>query len=387
MALAALVLLEIRTYAMQCFGYTTQTAPASHHKPKTYVDRAHTRFDPIRGFRGEEGETRIVRTYNREIIFDSRFHTNHEGFITRQEFTPKKRPGTFRVIVLGDSFSAAGYLNVPWPDRATAALANQGVEFYNFSQDPSDLTPKHRIFFSEVVPRYEFDAVIIPIYDLQRQFRMAVIEPQGETVFLRQFSNSIPKDAEAAREATAVPIMRIRSDAQIDRAIAELTAFHWIKPYPYASEFLWSRLRRKLLTRAPSAVLTGKAAERVAPPTSNTAELEEIISYCRTHDKKVLLSAVPGGPWWLAERRHQNHPRIAETLAAVAQETRVDFFNGYDIYEKSNYEATAATYWLKYDAHWNQKGSDHYAQRLAEYVLKQWRLDAPRALAAEPEEE
>ncbi|MCP4121655.1 MAG: SGNH/GDSL hydrolase family protein, partial [Bacteroidetes bacterium] len=134
------------------------------------------KYDSIAGYKWVDS-FRVVSMNTDEVHFDEIIHSNKQGYVSYQDYLPHKKDSTIsRYIVLGDSFTAGAYLKTSWPDYCQKQLSSDTsitpVELYNFSVDGGGIHNWHSIFFNEVVPQYEFDAVIIAIFpgDLSRDF-------------------------------------------------------------------------------------------------------------------------------------------------------------------------------------------------------------------------
>ena len=54
--------------------------------------------------------------------------------------------------------------------------------------------------------------------------------------------------------------------------------------------------------------------------------------------------------------------------AKIAKEYQLDYFDGYSVFKGLNNDEVDR-HWLKYDGHWNQKGSDRYTVELVKYLM------------------
>ncbi len=90
--------------------------------------------------------------------------TNAQGFRDDKEFVPTKTPGTFRILVFGDSYTAGD--GVSNKHRYTDLLAQQlpGVEVYNFGLSGTG-TDQQFLIFQERVQRQQmdYDLVIVMV--------------------------------------------------------------------------------------------------------------------------------------------------------------------------------------------------------------------------------
>ena len=89
--------------------------------------------------------------------------TNPQGFRSDHDFTEQKRPGTFRVLAFGDSFTAG--VGVSNGQRYSEYLEEMipGLEVYNCGLEGSG-TDQQYLIFREVAPLYEHDLVIAGVW-------------------------------------------------------------------------------------------------------------------------------------------------------------------------------------------------------------------------------
>ena len=95
-------------------------------------------FDSIRGYMLTKQPSRWTRITNGTVEFVGWMKGNSQGFPSRTDFGPARPDGsTRRIAVLGDSFSAAEYLDTNWPDRtqALAEASGEKLQLLNFSLD------------------------------------------------------------------------------------------------------------------------------------------------------------------------------------------------------------------------------------------------------------
>jgi hypothetical protein len=361
---------------------------------RAYVNRPCASFDPIAGYRWQTGPTRIVRIMNGELVFDNVFRANNAGYVSSQDFQTTRK-GPYRVVVLGDSFTAGEFLEKPWPDRLAALLPGR-PEVYSFGIDGGGLLNWHSIFFGEVVPRYAFDALLIASFidNLERDF--CVFHSQGGSVLLGRFP-ALPgsqQEFEASFLPQMVPLYSIRPDGEIDGILAALQQGS-VPP----TERAWPQLTGKdtaLLSglrlgrawfdsRRP--VRAGTYADAVARYGSRRMRLlSEIIEYCRERRIPVVLASVPRLgqlTGYLGDAKKTSHQ--AE-LEAISTHHQVGYFDGYAAFAGVT-PLDIQRYWLKYDGHWNQRGADRFAESLATALEQRGVLHAALQNAKRPSQQ
>src|SRR5262245_45205529 len=115
--------------------------------------------------------------------------TNPDRFRCRHECTARKRPGSFRVLLFGDSYTAGmGVSDAARYGDVLETLLPE-LEVYNFGL-PGSGTDQQYLIHREVAPRYEHDLVVIAamvenIRRVDSRYRhCATIE--GENLILEQ---------------------------------------------------------------------------------------------------------------------------------------------------------------------------------------------------------
>lgn len=349
-------------------------------------------FDRVSGYRRAAGPTRIVRIMRDELVFDQTFTPNNKGYITATDFAERKaNPETLRVVVFGDSFTASEFLPTPWPDRVNSALAGKTkrpLELYSFAVNGAGVWNWNSIFFNDVVPNYQFDAVLIAVWgdDLARPFSVLHYDESGQS-YMNRFDTQPATDDEFFRDYfPKVPkhFAKVASDTEIDAMIASIAA-PW---QPAAFELrvprlvstLWSRIGRGnagLERLAEAAKLT--AATDVVPLDEIKAsygavqfgKLEEMMAYCRANRIPVVLAALPsaGGAVAVAQSAGRDETAFQREVRSLAHHFGALYMDGHAPFGRVPSQDIAAVYWLKYDGHWNQAGSDLFAGAMTRFLI------------------
>lgn len=342
-------------------------------------------FDQISGYRRTPGPTRIVRIVHDTVAFDHVFTPNNAGYISSRDYAPTPPPGTARLIVLGDSFTAAEFNQRPWPDVVNESLLSRApnpVELYSFAVNGAGLGNWHSIFFDDIVPHYAFDTLVIAIFgdDLGRGY--SYLHYDGNQPYIGYFQTR----AASAEDffANYMPRMRrhnaeVRTDAEID-ALERGLRPAWQRPA--------LKLRMPDLAARGMAALTRPRREDAAiplrPPAEGKIDLDavearygaeafarfrEIMTYCRDHGIPVVLAAVPGrgdakaAAQGLPETQNQKEVRV------LAEAFGAGYMDGHAPFTRVPAEDIDRRYWLTYDAHWNQAGSDLFSAAMTDYLL------------------
>jgi len=331
-----------------------------------------TEFDPIRGYRWLGNDIRNFKTHQNEVVYDNHFYPNNQGWIMKQEYSHKKKDSAkTRWMLLGDSFVAGIMLETNLPNRAQQilndSLGNGEVELYSFGVDGGGIMNWHNVFFKEIIPNYEFDGLIIAPYadNLYRDFMVMLIKENGfmgriDAVDWSEGDSILREDFKALK-----PYDNIYTDVEIDQLLLNHSKeFDW----PLKKNLL--RLMKKIKSprklNLVNEVSTIKDLNRKMG-TQKSKQLDEIITWCKLQNKELVLASIPS----LVELKNdlqgkQNQHR--KEMGIIAAEYQIDYLDGYTAYKDLNEEEVNA-HWLRFDAHWNQKGSDRYAEYFAKYLM------------------
>lgn len=374
--------------------HKSETAGTLYRYEDVYIsDRPLVVDDLVRGYRRLPGKTRIARIIHDTLVFDHAFMPNNEGYISARDYVPKKASGTTRLLVFGDSFTAGEFLRTPWPDRVNELLqgrTKQPMELYSFAVNGGGLGTWHDTFFKEIVPRYDFDAVVFAIFgdDLARGY--VYLHYEGSDNYIGYF----PKPAASEQDfiANYLPRMRkytlqVGSDAEIDAMIASVRGgWHWpglrFRSGPFVLE-QWRRFRAGRFRAVPAVAgpVANAPTEHAGVPTMDSIEAKygamefglfrEMMDYCRDHGIPVILASVPrrDEAHMLAESQGAIETPQELEVRALAEQYRALYLDGHALFAHVPPEDIDGRYWLKYDAHWNQAGSDLFAQVMSKLLI------------------
>ena len=272
--------------------------------------------------------------------------TNARGFRSNFEFELRKPPGTFRILLFGDSFTAAD--GVRNEDRYSDVLGSllPGVETLNFGM-PGTGTDQQYLIFREETAGFEYDLIVVAV--LVENIRRIVAryrpfhDEDGEQGYFAKPYFSLGTDGTLDLGGTPVPpeplsfeqlpeAERAHIDVGARDIIQKMTRYQPVPEYDDASDPAW-RLMKAILGRfiaeSRSPVLLfplplHQHIEETAPADGYQARFAELHDPARVivHDPLAHLQA--RGP---AERRALRHARdihptpaghrvIAESLAA-----------------------------------------------------------------------
>lgn len=338
-------------------------------------------FDRVSGYRRTPGPTRIVRIVRDHVVFDQTFAPNNVGYISARDYVRAKPPGTTRIVVLGDSFTAAEFNPAPWPDRVHEALKDRSgapIEIYSFAINGAGLGNWHSVFFDDILPHYEFDALLIATYvdNLARGF--SYLHYDGPTAWIGYFPTRALSDADFF--ANYLPKMSrhrvsVATNEDIDAIIAGLSQpWRWPGLEPRLPKLVAAAFDRRpsIRTFAPPAADSGalpslaEIEARYGP--AQFALFREIMGAVRERCIPTLLVPVPGRDGAKAAARGDREtPHQLETRALAAH-FGATYLDGYAAFAAVPEADIDRVYWLKYDGHWSQAGSDRFAALVTEFL-------------------
>src|SRR5262245_56090261 len=158
--------------------------------------------------------------------------TNQDGFRCRHEFTARKRPGTFRVLLFGDSYTAGMGVSdaARYGDVLETLLPD--VEVYNFGL-PGSGTDQQYLIHREWAPRYEHDLVVIGamVENIRRvasRYRpFATLE--GERLILAKPYFTLDADDSLTLHHVPVPKEPLASKSEEQRYVDRAGKLAWLR--------------------------------------------------------------------------------------------------------------------------------------------------------------
>jgi hypothetical protein len=336
------------------------------------------KFDPIRGYAVSRKPLRFTRVTKSEIEYVGRFQGNAQGFQGDKDFTLKKPPGVqWRSMVFGDSFSSAAFLKTPWPKRALEKLPDW--ELYNFSIDGAGLANWWSVLTRLVLTDgYEFDQVIFASIpnDLNRPF---VIGTQNEGAIVLGYvgwnPDCFPRDYEEAAKRLNRPTFYSASRIELESSIRERRRCWGTNPHHQTRPWIASHVSQifnDLIKHDPEEVfeelaLTGSPPASTSLPQVKATRLfsrEQMAMICDMRNRlaarhiPVVVIHIPGRDELL---KHRDDSEIVRAFASLLG---ANFVDGSGSFRSLNADEVRAHY-LPYDGHWNQAGSDRFADSVA----------------------
>ena len=381
MVLATLLLSEAAVYLLLSFSFCIVPTPHDYRCRSDFglISKPMARFKKETGFEWTTGQARAVRVAASNIAYDNVFSINNAGYHSLRHYHPEKRDGVYRIVVLGDSMTNEIHQD-PWPDRANDLLGKP-YEVYAFGVDGGGAVNWHHVFFNDVVPQYEFDALVIAAFasDLGRAY--SVFHSTQDHLYFGRFAKA-PRSEEDFVDAY-LPRMVPVADVVADEKLAEIVdrvagRDHSFKPLRwdfYMTRYLSGRISRfrREMTSGNRAASPPVASPRKDPlekhSPANLRMVGEIVEHCLAAGKPVVFSAIPdynGLVAFLAEGRQSLIQREVEALAERFGVTLL--FDGFELFRGIDPQAVREEYWLRYDHHWGQKASDLYADGFARFI-------------------
>jgi hypothetical protein len=228
-----------------------------------FLSRPYLAFDREIGFRyvpGEPVRQTIVDEHNR-VEHRNTIRINAAGHVSHREYPTARDAREYRIAVIGDSFTACTFNDLPWPDlledrlqgdaELLTALDRSRIRVLNFGLDGTGFAQWGAVYAHEV-SRYGPDLVVVAFIenDIWREFRWMDIVPlaEGSDTGIVLITSSLPASldnprAQLARqlvvsEATLADPERRARDVRrtVERRIAALPWFG------FHAELLASRL-------------------------------------------------------------------------------------------------------------------------------------------------
>jgi hypothetical protein len=339
------------------------------------------RFDPVLGYRLLPVPSRIARITKGKVEYVGTLKGNNQGFPDRDDFAPQRaagEPGP-RFAVFGDSYTAAQFLEVNWPDRVEELTRDMRAppRLLNFAIDGGGLANWWSVL-SGVIEKegYEIDGVIFAVIpgNLWRGFTVADHENQSQPMFGRVGTwdpSSFPKTLDEARQYLHPETQNawIVTTEEFDRGIKLEWRPRSDKPArPYFASKVYQALRRGL-ARAPKPPSPPRAFDSFDPYQERM--IEEMECVLHSMGIPVWVVHVPSREELLQAKNDAPPPVDTRLFAHLVGGGKV--IDGKKAFEGLSADEIRAL-WFPYDAHWAQGGSDRFAEFMAEEIKRSlWR--------------
>ncbi len=345
------------------------------------------RFDPKSGFRLGPKPGRFAAISYGVLEYVGVYRGNNQGFPDRGDFGPERpAPNTIRLAVLGDSFTAAPYIETNWPDATEDLFREHGmdVQLLNFSLDGIGLANWYSILFRIIRDEhYDIDGLIFPVFagDLGRQF-LVNDQVTTDSHMIGHSDSWDPKDwPRTLEEIPLIPMASKLSPVDFQILIEGGVPGCFTRPWRFY-------MTRRLLEKAgwPSLVfgLPAAYAEALDGPEAvfeagQLTLIRGIRDYAQSKALPVLVIDIPlreplvheigsGGAY---PAKAEEMPYVegdaayaensANEGAAFATILGAQYMDGHNAFGGLNREEIFDCY-FPYDGHWNQRGSDQFAE-------------------------
>jgi hypothetical protein len=358
-------ILLLLAYTVAEVGFSVGTYALSPASFWVYEDSGRTvHFDAVRGYRLTQVPSRCARIVNGTVEYVATSVGNNQGFPDRDDFNALRTSGgSVRLAVFGDSFTAAQFIDCNWPDRVEelTAATNQRIELLNVAVDGAGLANWHSVLTRLIdAEDYQLDGLVFAVYgdDLRRGFSIAEHRGYSRHMFGRLQGKSpeeYPTSLDEARQYLLARDGYIVSSDQFDRAIDG----RWKPLRPVLTDLLrhevdrfWRRVQRKINPQPPQAV-DGRL-------------VSDIREYLARKGMPCLVVRVPSREE-LVESIESN-PK--DEIVRFADDLSARYVDGATAFRELSTDEVKA-HWFPNDGHWNQRGSDRFAEFMAQ-VLAEW---------------
>jgi hypothetical protein len=325
------------------------------------------RFDPVRGYRLTATPSRFLRCTDGRFEYVGTARGNAQGFADRDDFTTKRtRPGVRRIAVFGDSFTAEEHLGQNWPDRAEDLARGRGdpVELLNFAVSGAGLANWWSVLTRLVAAEgYELDGVVFAVFggDLRRKFTVWDHRGGDHPLFGRAprwDPSTYPATLDEARPFLKPHPGHILAPEAFERALQG----HWPAVVPRRLRpFFLTRARR--IFRPPSD--EGQPEGDDDPDPARDRLIADIARYLADRRIPALVVHIPDRSSLLDPSHAPSWPRresedFARSLGAA-------FLDGGAAFAGLHPHEIRALF-LPHDGHWDQAGSDRFAEFLLRHL-------------------
>lgn len=372
---------EVVVYLSVCASLNLVDSPYNTGMIDTVISAPAVKFDPLLGFRWRPGSSRIMRVINKEVVFDYEFTMNRQGFHSKRDYQYRKPQGTYRVIVLGDSFTNEIYQD-PWIDtmNSMSKTQNKNIEWYAFGIEGGGLHNWHQIFFKEIVPNYEFDAVVLAGYEDNLGRGFTIFDATEAHIAIGRFPDTPKSNADfqknfRPRMGNGMKIVPAEKFSGLKRDLTSFN-FEWRPLRAYLTRYLV----KKIFSDSSSKSNRGAfeyTAEMTPARVFETARqkysakymefLTQIAWYCRKNNRRIILASVPDRDL-LRSYLGKPHPLNRHQLEFIglAKYLGIEYFDGYRVFDDIHKSRVPEMY-LKYDGHWSYPGATRFAEKFHAY--------------------
>jgi hypothetical protein len=335
-------------------------------------------LDLVRGAWLPSVPVRSACVANGQLEWVGLFHGNGQGFPAWHDYSPNRpKPSLKRIAVFGDSMTQAHFLGRSWPERAQELTDSQGasVEFLDFSLWGSGLTNWWSVM-TKILQRedYEIDGVIFAVTEdsLLRGFTMFAVDDSSESereLLVARLRNCEPQ---------SVPTTEFEARRAIQDGIAARAGVYWMVSPAEFDRVLqgeWPAFVPHRFRFAIATALYRSARALLLPLPPDPSEgidlfasgrkvlIDDMRKYVQARRLPVLVVLIPGQKTVVREKAPTTgHIQRAKVFAESLGGT---FLDGSEIFSGMS-PKEVRKYFFPRDVHWNQNGSD----RFADFIVK-----------------
>jgi len=333
--------------------------------------RRTVQFDPIRGYRVTTTPARSARITDGKIEFVGTLRGNAQGFFGWQDIGPKRENAYLRrIAIFGDSFTEGHYLGQCWPDRAQDLTRERGVpvQFLNFAQTGAGLANWWSVLTKIVeAENYEIDGVVFAVWegDLRRRFTVWTPSDSRDSsprmLFGRCTSwdpRTYPETLEAARPFLREEDRYLLSSEEFEGALQGQWPPSISRSFqPFLASRVWHLVSSRLGPK-PEPLPRGAGG-------SNAKLVGDIRRYLDSKHLPVLVAHLPVRERLFAQGHGTTD--LFEETRDFARALSATFVDASELFAGMNRREIQG-FFLPHDNHWNQKGSDRFAQFMVEHL-------------------
>ncbi len=166
----------IVTYVLVEIIYSYYSAVIQSRSFYAFEEPVNLAFDPVMGYKYTSRPARMASVISDEIQWSATSKGNNYGFPDADDFSPHRRKGGQRVVVVGDSFTGQPVCEELWPDYVEKLAARDGRRLELLSLAGGGYgVPNWTSLLENLVIRenWDIDEIVFAVYegdDLQRTF-------------------------------------------------------------------------------------------------------------------------------------------------------------------------------------------------------------------------
>lgn len=339
-----------------------------------------TVFDSITGFRWVPGQHQCLKICKGKVVFYNDFKINSSGFVSGLTYKKERNGKKKRYLVFGDSFTDGYFLKENWPSRCNRMLREKQVEveLYNFALNGNGLCAWSGLLHQLQQDSMIYDGIILAVFanDLQRDLFVWNTDNEKSCFGWIKAQDFPGKNLSCLNNIKAPKglqqlLFELKKGPQSLWKEGLLLPIYTVGTYKMISEGFKLRQEQKKLSNAfirnEKFRITdvGDTYFKNKYGTEKTALLMELLKQCKSQGKEIILSAVPDQAGLkLTKQNIRTIP--ASEMQYLSRKIGTGYLDGYQLLSE---EGDPDSYFLPMDGHWNQKGSDYFAEGMYRILL------------------